>query len=61
MLADTVVMGMIQVDLAMTEDILTKVMAMVLLMIPMAPMIAMDTVAMVEAEVVVVVTVAVKR
>ena len=52
---------MIQVDRAMTEDILTKVMAMVLLMIPMAPMIAMDTVAMVEAEVVVVVTVAVKR
>lgn len=50
---------MIQVDLAMTEDTLTKVMAMGLLMTPMAPMIAMDTVAMAEAGVMV--AVAVKR
>ena len=61
MLADMVVMVMIQVDLTMTEDIMTKVMAMGLLMIPMALIIAMDTVAMVEAEEGVVITVAVKR
>ena len=52
----------IQVDRAMTEDILTKVMVMDLLMIPMDPMIAMDIVAIVDmVEAGAVVIVAVKR
>ena len=60
MLVDTAVMVMTQVDMAMMmEDIMTKVTAMGL-MIAMAPMIAMDTVAMV-VEAGVAATVAVKR
>ena len=60
MLVDTAVMVMTQVDMAMMmEDIMTKVMAMGH-MTAMAPMIVMDTVAMV-VEAGVAATVAVKR
>lgn len=58
---DTGVMVMTQVDMAMMmEDIMTKVMAMGP-MTAMAPMIAMDTVAMVEVEEGAVATAAVNR
>ena len=54
-------MAMIQVDMAMMmEDIMTKVMAMDP-MTAMAPMIAMDTVAMAEVEAGDVATAAVNR
>ena len=58
---DTGVMVMTRVDMAMMmEDIMTKVMAMGP-MTAMAPMIAMDTVAMVEVEEGAVATAAVNR